>query len=133
MVKIYKNGLIRCCLFVMLYLMLISYGYALHSEAPVDKEIKRYCNFAGISKNREKDFAMLKEEADDTPNFKTMRRHLSIFVRIPKEIIDNCPALKNYLLELIVYVNSPTNIDDKTITKNTRKIIQYISQKLEIE
>lgn len=131
--KVCKKKVVIYCLSVVLYSMLFSCGYAFHNEAPVDKEIKEYCNFEGISKDRIKDFSMLEEEANDTPNFKAMRKHLSVFIRIPKEIINNCPVLKGYLLELIEYVNSPANINNEKITENTKGIISYISQKLVIK
>lgn len=108
--------------------MLLPCTYASLKENLVDENINKYCDFQGISKNREKDFSMLEEESDNTPNFKAMRKHLAIFVRIPKKTIDACPKLRKYLLELVEYINSPVNINNKKISENTREIINYISQ-----
>lgn len=124
--KTRKNKAVIC--YMMLYFMLLPCAYASPKENLVDEKINKYCDFQGISKDRKKDFSMLEEELDDTPNFKVMRKHLAFFVRIPKQTVDACPALREYLLELVEYINSPANINNKKISENTREIINYILQ-----
>lgn len=107
--------------------MFIACGYA-QNDISTENDMKTYCDFKGILKDKTRwveEFKML-EEPRDHPNFKAMSDMLSIFIMLSKDAVKKCPALEEYLTELVNY-----HYDDK-IKKEVNRAIEYISKRYEI-
>ena len=123
--KIYKRKSLTVFL-IGLCFMFSSCGYASSEGSPISKMQQTYCAFNGVLKDEDRwgeEFKML-EEPEDHPNFQKMNDILSIFMALPNALIERCPSLKHYLSELVKY-----HADNKNITKGTKEVLEYISQK----